>query len=119
MKRIVLFLATNLAVLVVLSVVLRLFGLDRAVYSATGINYGSLLAFSFVVGFTGEMVVRVEQVEEEHAHRGEDPALVGNRGGEHVVVGRDPVAGHEQQVLVVDDIQVADLAAGEVGVGLE
>ena len=56
MKRIVLFLATNLAVLVVLSVVLRLFGLDRAVYSATGINYGSLLAFSFVVGFTGAII---------------------------------------------------------------
>ncbi|MDH4182374.1 MAG: protease HtpX [Betaproteobacteria bacterium] len=56
MKRIVLFLATNLAVLVVLSVVLRVFGLDRAVYGATGLNYGSLLAFSLVVGFTGAII---------------------------------------------------------------
>jgi heat shock protein HtpX len=56
MKRIILFLATNLAVLVVLSVVLRVFGLDRAVYSATGLNYGALLAFSFVVGFTGAII---------------------------------------------------------------
>jgi len=45
MKRIVLFLATNVAVLVVISVVLRLFGLDRAVFDATGLNYGALLGF--------------------------------------------------------------------------
>ena len=50
MKRIVLFLLTNLAVLVVLSIVLRLFGLDRVAYQATGLDYGSLLAFSAVVG---------------------------------------------------------------------
>ena len=56
MKRIVLFLLTNLAVLVVLSVVLRLFGLDRAMYSQTGLDYGSLLAFSAVVGFTGSIL---------------------------------------------------------------
>jgi heat shock protein HtpX len=56
MKRIVLFLVTNLAVLVVLSIVLRLFGLDRAAYSATGLDYGSLLAFSAVVGFTGSII---------------------------------------------------------------
>ena len=43
MKRIVLFLATNVAVLVVLSVVLKLFGLDRVAYGATGLDYGSLL----------------------------------------------------------------------------
>jgi heat shock protein HtpX len=56
MKRIVLFLLTNIAVLVVLSVVLRLFGLDRAMYSQTGLDYGSLLAFSAVVGFTGSIL---------------------------------------------------------------
>ena len=56
MKRIVLFLATNIAVLLVLSVVLRLFGLDQAAYSATGLNYGQLLAFSAVVGFTGAII---------------------------------------------------------------
>jgi heat shock protein HtpX len=55
MKRIVLFLATNLAVVLVLSVVLRLLGLDRAV-AQSGIAYGQLLAFSFVVGFTGAII---------------------------------------------------------------
>jgi len=55
MKRIVLFLVTNLAVVLVLSVVLRLFGLDRVV-QANGINVGGLLVFSFVVGFTGAII---------------------------------------------------------------
>jgi len=56
MKRIVLFLATNIAVLLVLSVVLKLLGLDRAGMSAGGLQYGQLLAFSAVVGFTGAII---------------------------------------------------------------
>jgi heat shock protein HtpX len=56
MKRIVLFLATNLAIVLVLSVVLKLFGLDQAMSSQTGISYGGLLAFSAVVGFTGAII---------------------------------------------------------------
>ena len=55
MKRIVLFLVTNLAVMLVLSVVLRVLGLDRVV-QANGLNVGALLAFSFVVGFTGAII---------------------------------------------------------------
>jgi len=55
MKRIVLFLLTNLAVVLVLSVVLRVLGLDRAV-QANGIDVPSLLVFSFVVGFTGAII---------------------------------------------------------------
>jgi len=56
MKRIVLFLATNIAVLVVISIVLKVLGLDRAMYSETGISYGGLLAYSAVVGFTGSII---------------------------------------------------------------
>ncbi len=56
MKRIILFILTNLAVVLVLSVVLRLLGLDRALYYQTGIAYGQLLAFSAVVGFTGAII---------------------------------------------------------------
>mgnify|MGYP000412456345 FL=1 len=55
MKRIVLFLATNLAVVLVLTVVLNLLGVGRAV-SAEGINVGALAVFSLVVGFTGSIV---------------------------------------------------------------
>jgi heat shock protein HtpX len=55
MKRIVLFLITNIAVLLVLSVVLNVFGIGRGV-SASGINVGQLLVFSAVVGFTGSII---------------------------------------------------------------
>jgi len=56
MKRIILFIATNVAVLLVLSIVLKVFGLDRVAYAGTGMDYGSLLAFSAVVGFTGAII---------------------------------------------------------------
>ena len=56
MKRIILFIVTNLAVVAVLSIVLKLLGLDRVMYSQTGVSYGGLLAFSAVVGFTGSII---------------------------------------------------------------
>jgi heat shock protein HtpX len=55
MKRILLFLATNIAVLVVLSIVVQIFGLDRWL-TAEGIDYTSLLVFSAVIGFTGSII---------------------------------------------------------------
>ena len=55
MKRIVLFLATNLAVVLVLTVVLNLLGVGRAV-GAEGIDVGALAVFSLVVGFTGSII---------------------------------------------------------------
>ena len=55
MKRIFLFLLTNIAVLVVLSVVVRVLGLDRAL-AANGLDVGGLLVFSAVVGFTGAII---------------------------------------------------------------
>ena len=54
MKRIFLFLATNLAVLVVLSVILNVFGLNRFL-TEQGIDYQALLLFSLVVGFAGSI----------------------------------------------------------------
>src|SRR5687767_1746009 len=55
MKRMFLFLATNVAVLVVLSVIINLFGLDNWL-TAEGIDYTSLLIFSAVVGFAGSII---------------------------------------------------------------
>ena len=55
MKRIFLFLATNIAVLVVLSVVLSLLGVNRFL-TGSGLNLPMLLAFSAVVGFTGSII---------------------------------------------------------------
>ena len=56
MKRIVLFIVTNLAVVLVLSIVLRLLGLDPAMSAQTGMSTGALLVFSAVVGFTGAII---------------------------------------------------------------
>jgi heat shock protein HtpX len=53
MKRIILFIATNLAVVVVLSIVLSLLGIGRP---GSGTSLGGLLAFSVVVGFTGSII---------------------------------------------------------------
>ncbi|PHV08600.1 protease HtpX [Janthinobacterium sp. BJB412] len=54
MKRIILFIATNLAVMLVLSLVLSLLGVGRpGAGGAAGLNIGSLMVFSLVVGFTG------------------------------------------------------------------
>jgi heat shock protein HtpX len=55
MKRIVLFLITNLAVLVLLSVVARLLGLDVAL-ARQGLDMGSLLSVAALIGFTGSFI---------------------------------------------------------------
>jgi len=54
MKRIVLFLATNLAVMVLLSIILSVTGLDRFM-TENGLDYRVLLGFSLVVGFAGSI----------------------------------------------------------------
>jgi heat shock protein HtpX len=54
MTRILLFLATNIAVLVVISIVLRVLGIDQALANQGGM--GPLLAFSAVVGFAGSFI---------------------------------------------------------------
>jgi len=54
MKRIFLFLATNIAVLLVISVVIKVLGIDQAMANQGGM--GPLLAFSAVVGFAGAFI---------------------------------------------------------------
>jgi heat shock protein HtpX len=57
MKRIVLFVATNVAVLAVIYLVLNILGVER-ILTANGerLDVGALLAFSAVVGFTGSFI---------------------------------------------------------------
>ncbi len=55
MKRIFLFVMTNIAVIAVMSVVLSLLGVDRFL-TANGLNLPMLLVFSLVVGFTGAII---------------------------------------------------------------
>jgi heat shock protein HtpX len=56
MKRIMLFLATNLAIIFLLNIVLRLLGVGSILDAqGTGLNIGNLLVFAAVVGFTGSL----------------------------------------------------------------
>lgn len=56
LKRIALFIATNLAVILVLSIVLRALGVDQILNQRGGINFEALLVLSLVVGFGGAFV---------------------------------------------------------------
>ena len=57
MKRIFLFVVTNLAILLVLSITLRLLGVDRMLdEQGVGINYNSLLVMAAVIGFGGSLI---------------------------------------------------------------
>jgi heat shock protein HtpX len=56
MKRIFLLIATNVAVLLVLSVTLRLLGVDRILNESGGLDFTSLLIFSAIVGFSGSLI---------------------------------------------------------------
>ncbi len=57
MKRVVLFLATNIAILVVLGIVLRLLGVGRILDDqGVGLNLYNLLIFAAVIGFGGSFI---------------------------------------------------------------
>lgn len=55
MKRIVLFVLTNLAVVVVLGIVASLLGVNRFL-TANGLNLGALLGFAAIMGFGGAII---------------------------------------------------------------
>jgi heat shock protein HtpX len=55
MKRVILFLITNLAVMVVLTIVTNLLGLNQAL-AANGLDLGALLMFSAIIGFGGAFI---------------------------------------------------------------
>jgi heat shock protein HtpX len=56
-KRIVLFLATNIAVLLVLSISMRVLGIERLLNEqGTGFDLNSLLIFAAIIGFSGSLI---------------------------------------------------------------
>ena len=55
MKRIVLFLATNLAIVLVLSISMRLLGVEPYL-NEQGLNLNALLIFAAVMGFGGAFI---------------------------------------------------------------
>jgi heat shock protein HtpX len=56
MKRIVLFLITNLAVLITLSISMRLLGIEGILTESYGLDLGALLVFAAVIGFAGSFI---------------------------------------------------------------
>ena len=56
MKRIILLVATNFAVLVVLSITMQLLGVDRMLAQETGLNLYGLLVFAGIFGFGGSFI---------------------------------------------------------------
>jgi heat shock protein HtpX len=56
MRRILLFIATNLAVMLLLTIVVKLFGIDTYTYTKAGINYQGILVLSAVIGFGGAFI---------------------------------------------------------------
>ena len=56
MKRIFMFLVTNLAVLFVISITLRLLGVDQILNESGGIDFNALLIMSAVMGFAGSII---------------------------------------------------------------
>ena len=56
MKRIFLFILTNLAVLFVINITLRLLGVDRVLDQSGAINFNALLLMSLVIGFAGSVI---------------------------------------------------------------
>src|SRR5690349_3470959 len=56
MKRIILFVATNLAIMLVLSAVVTVFGLDRWAYGHTGMHLQGLLVMCAVFGMGGAFI---------------------------------------------------------------
>ncbi|QGU32033.1 protease HtpX [Thermochromatium tepidum] len=56
MMRILLFLATNVAVLIVISIVFRLLGIDDLLLQSGGPDMGALLVMAAIIGFSGSLI---------------------------------------------------------------
>jgi heat shock protein HtpX len=56
MRRIILFILTNLAVMALLTIVVKLFGIDTYTYRNGGINLQGILVMSAVIGFGGSFI---------------------------------------------------------------
>src|SRR5690554_370917 len=81
MKRIALFLMTNMAVLVVLSLSMNLLGVGRYL-TANGLDLNQLLIFSAIVGFTGaifSLLISKWMAKRSTGARVIDPAAPGSR----------------------------------------
>jgi heat shock protein HtpX len=56
MKRVIIFIATNIAIMLMLSIIVYALGLDKYMSRSGGLNYTTLLGFSAVMGFGGAFI---------------------------------------------------------------
>lgn len=56
MKRVIIFIATNIAIMLMLSLIVYALGLDKYMSRSGGLNYTTLLGFSAVMGFGGAFI---------------------------------------------------------------
>lgn len=56
MKRILLFILTNLLVMITIGIILSVFGVGSYLNESGGIDFSALLVFSAIVGFTGALI---------------------------------------------------------------
>jgi heat shock protein HtpX len=56
MRRIILFVLTNVAVMALLTVIVKVFGIDTYTYTKAGINFKGILILSAVIGFGGSFI---------------------------------------------------------------
>jgi hypothetical protein len=79
-------------------------GLSAAAMSGITQDLGQVAVGQMV----GDLVV--ELAEPEVGNPGQDLALARDRVGQHHVEGRQAIGGDDQQALVIDGVDVADLA---------
>ena len=75
------------------------------------------LGDALVIERSGQVVGEVDGVEEELRRRREHAALVGDSRLEGVVIGGNAVGDHHEQGVVIDFVDIAHLAGGDVGIG--
>ncbi len=116
MKRVFLFVLTNIAVLLVLGIVTHVLGVDRWL-TMRGINYGMLMAFSAVVGFTGSfislaiskwMAIRAYDIQIIGSPANSDEAWLSNTVGELAQKARIP----KPEVGIYESPEVNAFATG-------
>ena len=66
-----------------------------------------------------DMIGEIDVVEEEVAHRRENAAFIRDRRLQDVVEGGDPVRGHQHERVIVDFIDIANLATSNARVAVQ
>ena len=117
MKRIALFLMTNLAVVVVLGIVASLLGVNRYL-TANGLNLGALLGFAFIMGFGGAIISLLISKPVAKWSAGVQVIEAPKLGGKTITVSVDGLSGGNLAVNVEGVAGVIVASAGRSGASI-